>query len=133
MIIDASVAVKWLIEEAQSDLARGLLDRADLSAPSLLFPEVANALWKSVMRGQTDPMAPLREQMEDLSKAVTTVDESHVMPRALELAILFKHSVYHCVYLALAERLNDDMVTADDKFVQAVGADPLARLLVTLQ
>jgi predicted nucleic acid-binding protein len=45
MIIDASVAVKWITEEENSDRARLLLRRLDLLAPTLIHAEVANAIW----------------------------------------------------------------------------------------
>ena len=45
-VIDASVAVKWLVGEAHSKEAARILDgEPNLIAPELLFAEVANALW----------------------------------------------------------------------------------------
>lgn len=133
MIIDASVAVKWIVEEPGCEAARALIGRNDLLAPRLMFCEVGNALWKSVMRGHLDPRSPLREQLEDLSEVVTVVDETGALPRALELAIRFKHGIYNCVYLALAEQLDDQMMTADEDFVRALRADHLARHVRALQ
>ena len=43
-VVDASVAAKWLVPEADSPLAEALLDD-DLLAPDLLFAEVGNILW----------------------------------------------------------------------------------------
>jgi hypothetical protein len=44
-VVDASLAVKWLVSEAFSDEAARLIDRkATLIAPELIFAEAANAL-----------------------------------------------------------------------------------------
>ena len=51
-VVDASVAVKWLVTEAFSDQAIRLLDRElTLVAPELLFAKAANALWAMCRRG----------------------------------------------------------------------------------
>jgi len=43
-----------------------------------------------------------------------------LLPRALEIAKLFRQTVYDCLYVALAEREGRELVTADDKLVKAV-------------
>lgn len=51
-VVDASVAVKWLVNEIFSDQAAQLLDKElTLIAPELLFAEVTNALWTMCRRG----------------------------------------------------------------------------------
>ena len=45
LVVDASVAVKWLVEEEYSDAADRLLEgRHELFAPRLMASEVANVL-----------------------------------------------------------------------------------------
>jgi predicted nucleic acid-binding protein len=51
-VVDASVAVKWLVTENFSEQAVRLLDEElTLIAPELLFAEAANALWVMCRRG----------------------------------------------------------------------------------
>ena len=50
-VVDASVAIKWFIDEPDSAEAAFLL-RHPLSAPDLLAPERANVLWKKVTRAE---------------------------------------------------------------------------------
>ena len=52
--VDASVALKWVIEEPDSDAARKLLAEDVLVAPDLLYIECANSLWRKVRRAQLD-------------------------------------------------------------------------------
>jgi predicted nucleic acid-binding protein len=55
-----------------------------------------------------------------LSSILQTVDETPMMPRALELAFELGHPVYDCAYLALAETLDQQLVTADERFLKRV-------------
>ena len=53
LVVDASVAVKWFLPEAQSDAARALLGSGhDLIAPELVYAELGIALVKRVRKGE---------------------------------------------------------------------------------
>ena len=59
MVVDASLAVKWLVEEDDSDKAHAALQSwvaQDITriAPHLMLFEVANALHRRVLRGELD-------------------------------------------------------------------------------
>jgi predicted nucleic acid-binding protein len=49
LVIDASIAIKWVIEEEGTKEALALRSRA-LAAPDLLIAECANILWRKVRR-----------------------------------------------------------------------------------
>lgn len=132
MIVDASVAVKWMVEEEQSDIARELLGRIDLAAPTLIHVEVANAIWKKRARGEIDDEKQLVLLPEMLASILQTIDEVPVMPRALALAFELKHPAYDCVYLALAELLDQQLVTADVRFLKRVRGHPSAARIMSL-
>jgi predicted nucleic acid-binding protein len=51
-VIDASIAVKWVVEEPGTASALSLLNQGRLLAPELLVAECANILWKKVRRGE---------------------------------------------------------------------------------
>lgn len=51
LIVDASVAAKWVLDEAGSDEARALLTQT-VAAPDLIYAEVFNAVHKRVRRGE---------------------------------------------------------------------------------
>lgn len=51
-VIDASIAVKWVVEEDNTAEALTLRRRAKLIAPELLLAECANILWKKVERNE---------------------------------------------------------------------------------
>jgi predicted nucleic acid-binding protein len=51
VVVNASVALKWVIEEDGSDAATELLLNEPLLAPDLLLVECANVLWAKTRRG----------------------------------------------------------------------------------
>ena len=50
LVIDASIAVKWVVEEDGTPEALAIRQKARLIAPDLLIAECANILWKKVKR-----------------------------------------------------------------------------------
>ena len=53
LVVDASVAVKWLVAEEDSEAADRLLAGGDdLHAPRLMASEIANALWRKARTGE---------------------------------------------------------------------------------
>lgn len=126
MIIDASVAFKWLVPEEGSDRAFALIGAGQLNAPSLIFAEVGNALWKRMTREQISPDSGASAQLAALEQLVVVHDDATLVPRALELGLHLGHAIYDCVYLALAERLSLPLLTADAKFLARVRERALA-------
>lgn len=119
-VVDASVVVKWFVDEPGSTEARALIARGDvLLAPSLVLAEVANTAWKLQRRG-----AITAEHATLLVDAVPRV-LSHVVPMedlsgALAVALELDHAVYDAVYVALAEAEGAKLVTADTRLLSAV-------------
>jgi predicted nucleic acid-binding protein len=52
-VVDANVAIKWVLLEIYTDSALRLLnDDHTLLVPDFFFPEIGNILWKRVRRGE---------------------------------------------------------------------------------
>lgn len=122
-VVDASVAVKWVVAEDGSNEAARLLDGRSLLAPELILPECANILWKKATRGEiTEGEAAIAADL--LARLeVELIGHRALMPAALGLALELGHPAYDCAYLALALDRGVPMVTADGRFVRAVSAD----------
>jgi predicted nucleic acid-binding protein len=135
-VVDASIAVKWVVTEDGTPAAVELLRQAKLDAPELLVAECANILWKKVRRSELrKDEALLAAQL--LQRANI---ELHPMRSLLEpaarIAVEIDHPAYDCVYLALAVSENWRFVTADETLLrklQTVSRRPLANLTVALQ
>ena len=133
LVVDASVAVKWLVAEEGSDGADRLLASGeDLHAPRLMASEIANALWRKARLGEIE-----RGRASALMAAVSempvrwSADET-ICADAVRLALALDRPVYDCVYLALAHRLDARLVTADVRFANALAPTEHGGTVVTL-
>ena len=125
-VVDASVAVKWLVTEPLSDEAATLLDPGvTLLAPDLLFAEAASALSAKFRRGEMD-REELAETVNLLRAApvATPLSMRQLAASSARLAADLGHSVYDCFYLALAIAEDFPVVTADTRFYDKVRKHP---------
>jgi predicted nucleic acid-binding protein len=120
LVIDASIAVKWVVEEDGTPQALALRKRAKLIAPELLVAECANILWKKVQRDE------LAEEEAFLAARLLQGSEIELLPTrslleaAVRIAIELDHPAYDCLYLALAVDKACQFVTADERFLRKV-------------
>jgi predicted nucleic acid-binding protein len=118
LIVDASVAVKWFIDETDSEAAHLILDReAGLLAPDLLVVEVCNTAWRRARLGDISP-AQCRAIADRIVKTpVEMRPNATLAPAAASIALALDHAIYDCFYLALAESEGLRLVTADRRFL----------------
>jgi predicted nucleic acid-binding protein len=120
LVVDASVAVKWVLPEPGSDQAAALrTEEPDVIAPSLIVAEIGNALWKSALRkdlSRSEALDALRIATAHFNRLIGFED---LAADAMALAIDGRHPVYDCLYLALARRENAALVTADEAMIAA--------------
>jgi predicted nucleic acid-binding protein len=120
-VVDASVVAKALLREADSAVADALIEshrdgRCSLLAPEIIVAEVANALWKRSHIRQQISADEARELLSDfLSLGLFLTPTSTLASAALQIATRESHSVYDCLYVALAESAACPFVTADEK------------------
>ena len=135
-VVDASVAIKWVVRETDSGFATALLQDHRLAAPELLVAECSNVLWKKARRGEiSDEHAVLAAELLEASD-VELVPTRHLLARATRLALDLDHAAYDCVYVALALDRGECLVTADTRLRRLVRrhADPeLARAVLSMQ
>jgi predicted nucleic acid-binding protein len=133
IVVDASVALCWFARETETLAANQLIaGENSLVAPSLLLLEFANGMWKKARRREiADDLvgAGMREIRRFVPQIVDIADLSG---SALALARELDHSIYDCVYLALARRREAPFVTLDRRFVDKVAVTPYARDVVHL-
>ena len=125
LVIDASVAVKWFVAEPYSNEARRVLDnyqsgKASFRAPDILPAELANTIWKKQLfqglkeADAKDILAAFGRLQVALVPAMALLDDAY------KLAITHRRSIYDALYLALSLREKCPLVTADEKFVNAL-------------
>jgi predicted nucleic acid-binding protein len=126
VVIDASLAAKWLINEEGTEAAVSLLERwaeedFHVIAPCLLLVEVTNALYKRVRREELT-LADAKILLSSLQELGVEVKEiAPLGPRAMELAAQFNFpATYDSYYVALAEALGCELWTADERLYNTV-------------
>jgi predicted nucleic acid-binding protein len=125
-VVDASVVVKWFVPEIDGDAAQRLLERPHrYFAPDLVFAETANTIWKKVRRGELKS-AQGQQLVVDIGRiAVEAIPCRMLAEDAYALASTIDRTVYDCLYLALAVRLDTRMLTADTRFADGLAHLPL--------
>jgi predicted nucleic acid-binding protein len=128
-VVDTSVAAKWLLPAANEtfvDQANHLLSlhlKGDfqLLAPDLIFSELGNVCWKAVRRGRTT-----RREAEGALRRFTGLD-IEIVPAcdlllpAWSIAAANDRSFYDSLYVALAVTAKTELITADERLVNALG------------
>jgi len=127
LVLDCSIVAKALTPEALSTEARALLGLGRyLMAPDLLPIELANVLWKKVLRGVLTA-----DEARGAHQGITALAPIRILPSgayhpmALELALAHGRSFYDALYVAVAVTEKALLVTADEKLVNALAATPL--------
>ncbi len=117
-VLDASIAVRWLVPEPGNEAAAELF-RNPIAwlAPRLLATEVAAALRRNVVAGNLRAEFAM-EALDVLSQMtrdglLTFADDENLVSSALSLALTMNHKLPDCLYLALAERQGAALATAD--------------------
>jgi predicted nucleic acid-binding protein len=131
VIIDASVAVKWVVDEPDGDKAEKLFDER-LAAPTLWLAEAASALWSKCRRQDISEL-DVRNACATLRQApVDEISLDLLLPAAIDLALSLRHPVYDGFYLAAAHVNDTHLVTADQRFARRAGDFPEHALRVRL-
>jgi len=122
-VVDASVVVKWFVEEEYTDAALAVRDAyvdgaIELAAPSLLPYEVVNALRYS---GAFDA-----QELTTVSTALTKYDIDLVPYRKIdgivETALETDATAYDAAYVTLAETRGEPLYTTDERLLESVGS-----------
>jgi predicted nucleic acid-binding protein len=119
-IVDASVALKWVLPEDGADDAIALIGEGPLAAPDLLTIECANVLWVKARRKQISNAEAQAALAAILSVPLLLVSAGPLAAEAQTMALALRQTAYDCLYLAVAMSENAVLVTADEAFFNAV-------------
>ena len=130
-MVDASVSAKWVVEEDHSSQAITLLQCEERHAPDHWQAEAINVLWSKVFKGDLTA-ADAQDRMMLLSRApIIGTPIAELMPRAFAISVANSITIYDSLYLALAEKRNIPLVTADKSLIRSMSSDAvLAKRLI---
>jgi predicted nucleic acid-binding protein len=121
IVVDSSVAIKWLSPEGEEGVAAAhelleahLAGNVRLCAPSFLLLEVLNSLrFRGLDGADLDSVA---SELLNLGLAMTASDR--LAQRAAVVAFAYDLTVYDATFAALAEQLDAELVTADRRLAE---------------
>jgi predicted nucleic acid-binding protein len=139
-VADASVAAKWLLpgpEEPFADEARRLLmywteGLYQLVVPDIFWTESANILWKATRRGRCTRHVGEAALVTLRQYKIPTVSSLTLLDSALQIAVNHGRTVYDSLYVSLAVQLDAQLITADEKLVNALPAYYRVKLLADI-
>lgn len=125
-ILDASVALKWVLSEADSPIANQLRDEFkhrvhQFLAPDTLPVEIAHALTRAERKG----LIPKGQAAVLFADVVTPAPDLHsridFLAGAIDISSDVRIGVFDCLYVALSEREQCPVVTADQRLIALFG------------
>ncbi len=125
LILDSSVAFKWVVTEIDTDKALRLRDefrqgQHEFAAPDFFPVEVAHSLTRAERQGRLLAPAGWALWLTVMADAPTLHASIALMTRAYSLSSSARLGIYDCLYVALAEREQCQLVTADDRLVRTL-------------
>jgi predicted nucleic acid-binding protein len=121
-VVDASVAIKWVVQEPDTPHALQLAADNHLVAPDLMLAEFANVLSTKIRQGEFN-LGSIDRAVEVLQSArIAFRPIESLLPMAIRLAHQLRHPAYDCFYLALAIAEGCQLITSDLRFQRKTAA-----------
>lgn len=129
VVIDASVAVKWLVAEEWSDVAALLRNDVESAGNTIVCPphfrgKVANAVYQQLRR-RALIVVEAEQAIAILNGInVTTFAAPDLYDQAFALALRYQlATIYDALYVAVAQELQVPLWTDDRRLLNALGGD----------
>ena len=133
LVLDASVAAKWLFLEKESEHAERLIEEITFFFVPLLFPiEMDSIITKRVRRKELDvsQAGEKREQVRKLPYKVTWTENINKL--SFELAISLPITFYDASYLAVAIENHAVLITADRRLAKVISRTSFNNYIICL-
>ena len=131
IVADASVIVKWFVDEVHSEKARELRDEyingsVEILAPELMPYEVLNALKYTGLFNLNELVMVAKSLSLYGFRLYSLVGE--LAEITAKLAVKNNITIYDASYVALAEKLKAKFYTSDEKLIEKVKSDCVAHI-----
>ena len=117
LVVDASVAVKWFVEEEGSDGATTRLENRPfnyhLVAPQFMLLEVVAVIGRRARSKAVEAHYPAQVLQALRRLGLDLTPDAELLDHATQLSVTLRHPLYDCLYLALSRRLSARLATFD--------------------
>jgi predicted nucleic acid-binding protein len=125
IVVDANVAIKWMIKQPLRERALAILSRRDtLVAPAMFVAEVVTAIWQYVRAGQINAEQAHQGLSLTIGQIALFERDAELAEGALAVGLELGYAPYDCFYLVSAMRRNAPFVTADKRFINRLAKTP---------
>jgi predicted nucleic acid-binding protein len=133
VVVDASVVLKWLVAEADSEAALLVRANHDIAAPDFLLIECRNALLSKLRRRELQRTQAEEGQsaLEEIGSGITILPSLPMLHQAFLIALDLAEPIYDCIYLATALATDRKLITADVRFAAKVTRSRFAANRIT--
>jgi predicted nucleic acid-binding protein len=137
-VLDSNVALKWVLPERDTPKAVKLRNEFrrgahELLAPDVFIVEVAHAIAKAERRGIIPSGHGERRLLSVLNSLPALHPAGPLLRTAFRIATQERIGIYDCLYVALADREGCDLVTADQRLLNALqGMYPFIKSLASI-
>jgi predicted nucleic acid-binding protein len=126
-VLDSNIALKWVLPEPLSDKAIQLRDDYHNAVHELLSPDVFSVeVLHALTRAERQTRIPPGDGWPLWQSVLGDLPVQHayapLLKRAYDISSSDRIGVYDCLYVALAEQENCELVTADDRLVNKLQA-----------
>mgnify|MGYP001626454639 CR=1 FL=1 len=113
-VIDSSALIKYFTRESNWDKVKELMSEGVISL-DLAIKELANALWKKILRKEID-LGIAVEILKDLieNKPILIEHQENYLIEALDIAIKHRITIYDALFIVLAKKKSMELITSDE-------------------
>jgi len=127
-VIDASIALKWFVEEDFTEKSLNLIsEQNELHAPDFITLEIEGVLCKWIRRNIIKEKEAREIRTSIIKFPMFMHPFTSLQDVAFVIAIKTGQSPYDCLYVALAALLGGKMVTADRKLYDCLVNTPFLK------
>ena len=119
-VIDASVVIKWFLNEADSDKAIFIrkcnsLGNMILIVPDLIFTEILNGM--KYKKFDKEELNEINFTLWNIGFVIKRINKE-ILDKAIEISLKYNFTIYDSIYIALSEIHNCELITADEELAK---------------
>ncbi|RLI89194.1 MAG: PIN domain-containing protein [Archaeoglobales archaeon] len=133
VVLDSSAIVALFFQEDVSERVEEVVEKySEYYTVSQAYSEVANAAWKRVrIYGEDEGLSKqaLEKAVEFMDRVCRVEDSKILLNSAFEIALKNGITVYDALFIALAMKLNEKLVTTDRKLYDRIKKTELVKFV----